>query len=314
MPTGDDYTSFVAASIDDGRATTATRVDHERGLRVDIEFLGSAGSRMIGFRHSPVTPARAGMVLCSSIHAELMSNYRKEVLLASRLAEQGIAVQRFHYRGTGNSEGSEERVTLDAMQDDARTWAEHLKQEASVEEVGFFGMRFGALVAGGAAASFAGAPVALWQPVVEPMQYFREISRVRRMRELKAGRQPTAVSLTDELAAEGMVDVLGYTVQRTLYNSTTDRRLTDELGPSPRRVLLVQIERSSELNGSHRATIDAWRQSGWEVATQVVVHEPAWWFVGEDWKAEEIREETVLMVDTTVDWAAAWAGRAEAVR
>ena len=252
------------------------------------------------------------MVLCSSIHAELMSNYRKEVLLATRLAEQGIAVQRFHYRGTGNSEGSEEQVTLDAMQDDARTWARTLQRAASVEDVAFFGMRSGALVAGGAAAGFAGAPVALWQPVVDPMQYFREIFRARRMRELKAGRQPAATSLTDELAAAGMVDVLGYTVQRTLYDSTTDRRLTDEMGPSPRRVLLVQIERSPELNGTHRAAVDAWRGDGWEVDTQVVVHEPAWWFVGEDWKAEEIREETTLLVDTTVDWAAAWAGSEEA--
>ena len=253
------------------------------------------------------------MVLCSSIHAEMMSNYRKEVLLASRLAEQGIAVQRFHYRGTGNSEGGEEQVTLDAMQDDARTWATILTAESSVHDVGFFGMRFGALVAGGAAAGFDGAPVALWQPVVDPMQYFREIFRARRMRELKAGRQPTTTSLTDELAAAGMVDVLGYTVQRTFYDSTVGRRLTDELGPSPRRVLLVQIERSPELNATHRGVVDAWREDGWEVDTQVVVHEPAWWFVGEDWKAEEIREETTLLVDTTVEWASAWAAQAEAV-
>ncbi|CAN5132237.1 hypothetical protein BH24ACT1_BH24ACT1_11180 [soil metagenome] len=236
------------------------------------------------------------------------------MLLASRLAEQGIAVQRFHYRGTGNSEGSEDEVTLDAMQDDARTWAEQLRRETGVEEVGFFGMRFGALVAGGAAATFAGAPVALWQPVLDPMQYFREIFRARRMRELKAGRQPTTTSLTDELAETGMVDVLGYSVQRTFYDSTIGRGLADELGPSPRPVLLVQIERSPELNGGHRTAVDRWRQDGWDVDTQIVVHEPAWWFVGEDWKAEEIREETTLLVDTTVDWAAAWAGRAEAAK
>lgn len=304
----------MAASIDDGGAATATRIDSDRGIRVDIEFLGQAGDRMIGFRHRPVTPARAGMVLCSSIHAEMMSNYRKEVLLASRLAEQGIAVQRFHYRGTGNSEGSEEQVTLDAMQDDARTWAEQLQRETSVGTVGFFGLRFGALVAGGAAAGLAGAPLAIWQPVLDPKQYFREIFRARRMRELKAGRQPSATSLADELATAGMVDVLGYTVQRGFYDSTSGRHLTDELGSSPRRLLLVQIDRSPDLSGTHQEAVDRWRRDGWEVDTQVVVHEPAWWFVGEDWKAEEIREETTLLVDTTVDWAAAWAGQADDAR
>ena len=301
------------APIDDGPAV-ATRIDADRGIGVTIEFLGGAGDRMIGFRHAPVTPARAGMVLCSSIHAEMMSNYRKEVLLASRLAERGIAVQRFHYRGTGNSEGSEDQVTLDAMQDDARIWAEQLKRETGVKEMGFFGMRFGALVAGGAAAGFPGAPVALWQPVLDPMQYFREIFRARRMRELKAGRQPTTTSVTDELAETGMVDVLGYSVQRTFYDSTTGRFLADELGPSPRRLLLVQIERSPELTSSHQTAIEGWRRDGLEVDTQIVVHEPAWWFVGEDWKAEEVREETTLLVETTVAWASAPAGRAEAVR
>lgn len=287
---------------------TAIRTDHERGVRVSVRFLGGHGERMIGFLHAPVTPARAGMVLCSSIHAEFMGNYRKEVLLATRLAERGIAVQRFHYRGTGNSEGSEEQVTLDAMQDDARTWTEQLKQETSVDKVGFYGMRFGALVAAGAAAGFPAAPVALWQPVLDPAQYFREIFRAWRMRELKAGRQPDAsFSLTDQLANAGMVDVLGYSLQRTLYESTTGRLLVDELGSSSRALLLVQMARNQDLTGDHQGVVGAWRKEGFDVDAHIVAHEPAWWFVGENWKAEEVREDTVALVDTTVDWAATWA-------
>ncbi|CAN5132297.1 hypothetical protein BH24ACT1_BH24ACT1_11190 [soil metagenome] len=65
----------MAAPIYDDGAVTATRIDSDRGIGVTIEFLGEVGDRMIGFRHYPVTPARAGMVLCSSIHAEMMSNY-----------------------------------------------------------------------------------------------------------------------------------------------------------------------------------------------------------------------------------------------
>lgn len=288
---------------------TAIRTDDEQGVRVSVRFLGGPGERMIGFLHAPVTPPRAGMVLCSSIHAEFMGNYRKEVLLANRLAEHGIAVQRFHYRGTGNSEGIEEQVTLDAMQDDARTWTEQLKQETSVDKVGFYGMRFGAMVAAGTAAGFPAAPVALWQPVLDPAQYFREIFRAWRMRELKAGRQPEAsFSLTDQLAQAGVVDVLGYSVQRTLYDSTFGRLLVDELGSSSRALLLMQMARNQELSGDHQAAVGTWRTEGFIVDAHIVVHEPAWWFVGEDWKAEEVREETIALVDTTVNWAATWAG------
>lgn len=284
----------------------ASRVDHDRGIQVHVEFLESGPDSMIGFLHTPLDAPRGGVVLCSSLHAEMMGNYRKEVLLAERLAELGVAVQRFHYRGTGNSGGLDADVTLDSMQDDARRWQRNLVESTSVADVGFFGVRFGALAAAGAASAAPGAPVAFWQPVVDPQAYFREIFRSQLMRELKAGKapEPGAASLDEKLTSAGIADVLGYSIHETLYKSTVDRLLSDELGPAARPALVVQISRAAELAADLATLVEEWKGCGWATRTHVEVHEPAWWFVGEDWKAEELREETTTLVEITARWMA----------
>jgi alpha-beta hydrolase superfamily lysophospholipase len=284
----------------------ALRIDRERGIQVSVEFLDAGPDRMIGFLHTPLEPPRGGVVLCSSLHAEMMGNYRKEVLLAERLAERGVAVQRFHYRGTGNSGGSDADVTLDSMQDDARLWCQNLVDKTSVADVGYFGVRFGALAAAGAAHAFQEAPVAFWQPVLDPQLYFREIFRSQLMRELKSGKAPGPgpTSLDEKLTSAGIADVLGYSIHETLYKSTLDRLLSDELGRSPRAALIVQIAWAAELTSDLATLVTGWEGGGWRTSTHVEVHEPAWWFVGEDWKAEELREETTALVETTAGWLA----------
>ena len=295
------------ASTTPGREVLcASRINAERNIQVEVEFLDSGPDQMIGFLHTPLGRPRGGVVLCPSLHAELLGNYRKEVLLAERLAERGLAVQRFHYRGTGNSGGSDADVSLDSMQDDAQVWSRHLREKTAVTEVGYFGVRFGALAAAGAASASPGAPVALWQPVVDAEAYFREVFRSQLMRQLKAGKVPApgARSIGQELANAGVADVLGYSIHETLYKSATGRLLVDELGPAPRPALLVQISRDPALAGDLAALAAGWEERGWPVQTSVVVHEPAWWFVGESWKAEELREETTTLVEATAEWTA----------
>jgi hypothetical protein len=126
------------------------------------------------------------------------------------------------------------------------------------------------------------------------------------MRELKSGKGsgPDATSLDEKLTSAGIADVLGYSIHETLYKSTTDRRLAEEIGPAPRAGLVVQISRAAQLSSDLAALVAGWKDAGWQASTHVEVHEPAWWFVGEDWKAEELREETTALVETTARWFA----------
>ncbi|CAN5618829.1 hypothetical protein BH20ACT2_BH20ACT2_08560 [soil metagenome] len=286
--------------------TTATRVDEERGIQVDAEFFGEPGGRMLGLLHRPIDgEPRAGVLICPSLHAELMVNYRREVLLANALAELGYAAQRFHYRGSGNSEGRDEDLSLDTMGADAHRWARRLV-DRGVDRLGVFGVRFGALVGAGVARQFPAAPLALWQPTVTGDRYFREVLRTQLMREMKGGSssRPAGSSLTDELDRASTIDVLGYSIHRTLHASAEGSSLVDELGPAPRPVLVVQISRETDLSAELAGIVAAWRAAGGEVRTHLVSKEPGWWFVGEDWKAEEERDETHVLLDTTVNWLA----------
>lgn len=248
-------------------------------------------------------PVVGGVVICSSLHAEFLANYRKEVLVARALAERGMAVVRFDYRGTGNSGGAPEDLTLQTMTQDAEVAIRHLAARAAVEEPSFLGVRFGALVAAGLARP-SSARLALWEPVLEADQYFREAFRARIMRELKDGLAVPTLgdALLDELRSKGSVDVLGYTINRGLYDSTSGTELVSALGSTPRRVLLVQIGKRKELKQELRSLADNLERGASSVATAMVQEEEAWWFVGEDWLPEEKRSTTQALLDATVDW------------
>lgn len=272
----------------------------------------------MGCAHAPLgTTPRAGVVICSSLFGEFLSNYyRREVLLAAALGGQGLAVQRFHYRGTGNSDGRAEEVTFDAMVDDARAAAARLRQEEGVTDVAYLGTRFGAMVAAAAADELAGAPLVLWAPVSDGERYFREAFRARMIRELKEGRveRPSTATMLDDLEQDGSVDVLGHAIHRTLFHSANRRSLAASLTTGPRPVLLIQIGKSSQLQGDYAELVGPWRGAGWPVETRVVIEDEAWWFVGEEWKAEEQRAGTAALVAQTHEWLVDHLAHAEARR
>ncbi|MGH2793564.1 MAG: serine aminopeptidase domain-containing protein, partial [Actinomycetota bacterium] len=134
-------------SNDQSVATRAVRVDPGTGIREEIEFIGSGAKRLFSTLHAPVAEPTGAVVLCSSILAELLSGYQEEVWLCRKLAEHGFAVRRFHYRGTGHSDGEAEDLTYERLAEDARLVADHLKAETKAERIGLIGTRVGAVVA-----------------------------------------------------------------------------------------------------------------------------------------------------------------------
>jgi hypothetical protein len=246
-----------------------------------------------------------GVVICSSLQAEFLRNYRREVLLARRLAAAGFVVQRFHYRGTGNSDGETRDVTFESMVSDALVVAEQTRRTSGA--VAFVGTRVGTLVAAAAAARLDGVPLALWEPVLDTEGYFRDAFRGGRIHELKKGvRGPrTREDQIEELRRTGSIDVLGYSIDLPLYESALGRTLEIEAGDRSRPVLLVEVSRREELPSEHAALVRRWEERGFAVTTHVVTAaiEP-WWFVGGRTQDEEHSIATEL-VATTTDWLVA---------
>jgi hypothetical protein len=287
----------------DRTASSAVRLDVERGVREEASFFGVPGARLFGTLYTPLAGARAGVVICCPIQAELLRNYRREVLLARTLAEHGVAVQRFHYRGSGHSDGDVAEATLETMIEDALLAADNLAGRGGVKVTAFFGTRLGGLVAG-AAAGRRGGPLALWEPVTDAGRYIDEILRFRLMYGLQRGLpERTAAELREELRREGSVDVFGDPVARALDDGDVDTTLREAAGTGAQAVLLVQVAMSRTLRRDYRELAASWRERGRDVETHLVTDREAWWVSGDLWPIHENHGPTTRLVDLTRRWA-----------
>lgn len=241
----------------------------------------SGGSTVFEVTYLPARPANLGVVICSSILVEQLTNYRPEVLLARGLAARGFAVQRFHYRGTGLSGGENTDATWETMCEDAAAATERLRSRAHVDGVAFIGARWGAAVAAAVARSYPAGPLVLWEPVLDGKRYFREMIRARLVREVKDRRFAGATDLwKTELAERGWVDLLGYTLHRALYESGQGVDLEALLAGRRSSVLLIQFGRATTLRADYRQLQTSLSRQGASVDVRVLHEEPAWFFPG----------------------------------
>lgn len=289
------------------RALEATRHDATNGTVESIGFRGQQGSRVFTCLYRPASRPRGAVLICPPLHAEFTRNYRREVLLARRLAHEGFLVERFHYRGTGNSDGEGNEVTFETMREDAAAALELLRTESGVGPTFLIGTRWGALVAGSAAASLPTASLVLWEPLLAGSRFFRDGFRTRMVAELKSGvEQPaTGEELTRRLRAGETVDVVGYSIEKGLYESSVDRTLGAELGPTPRSMLLIQIGPSSTVRPELAREAQRWRAAGFGLDVQTVQGDEMWWLVEERWSDEGIRSVTNQLVESTTAWVVA---------
>jgi pimeloyl-ACP methyl ester carboxylesterase len=281
---------------------SASRVDES--TRIEAGFFGSGGSRLFGCLHTPSGMPKAGVIVCSPLHADFDKNYGNEVLLARSLAREGISVLRFHYRGQGHSDGEASEITLESLAEDCILALSHLRSRTGVSHVGFVGCRLGGLFAAAAASSLDGAPVVLWEPVLKPDSYVREAIRSRVISGLSGAgpEQLSSDTLMKLLNQRGSVDIHGYPIHRDLVRSFQGKTLLDVLGDKPRAVHVIQIGRSQAVRGDVAALIREWSRLGFTADVRCVVGEIAWWFRG----ASRVREEPQSLADEVVADTVAW--------
>ena len=277
--------------------TRAVRVDQGLGIREVVEFFGPNAERLAGSTHLPLGEVSGGVVVCSSICNDFMVNYRREVMLARAMAGQGLAVQRFHYRGTGNSDGDSSETSFETMREDALGAAEHLQAASGTDRLAFVGTRMGGLVAASAARSRPKSPLALLEPTAEGARFFRDGFRARAAHAIKEGRREavTTEDLMRELARNGAIDVLGYSIDRLLYETASGRRLAEELSEHRGPVLLVELDGKGELRPEYRRLVSDLAEQGIEVEARSVGGRESWWFMDEQIRPEAGSLEAVVV-------------------
>ncbi len=274
--------------------STATRHEPGSGALEEIAYFGDEPT-MWGSTHVPAGETVGGVVICSSTHAELLKSYHLELLLARELAARGLAVQRFHYRGDGNSSGSDEDLALPAMITGAEEARRRLETRTGVSPVAFVGVRLGSFPASRLAMDVAGSALMLWDPVLDADVFIREAVRGHAIAAMAGDtKREKMADLMERLRAEGTIELIGYQITSRFYDSLAGMNLAD-LVPTGSRALVVPFDKADM-----SPLLDVWSAGGVEVATLEGDNKEAWWL---DEQASDTRStKRELLVRRSADW------------
>jgi len=180
------------------RSADSRRIDQEAGIVEDAEFFGSGAERLFGLRYLPASGSPlAGVVMCGPILAQFRAHYRNGTLVARALAARGVAVQRFHYRGMGNSDGDVSNLDLSSMHEDAAAAGARLTEMIGSVPIAYFGVNVGAYPA--AVASRPGQMLVLDSPPPNGRHYFRNAVRAHAVYAMQRENKETLSSSCEEV-------------------------------------------------------------------------------------------------------------------
>jgi predicted alpha/beta hydrolase len=175
--------------------------------RVESFWFGRERARCFGMLHLPAGEAQRGVVLCNSVGFEGQTSQRALRRLADRLVEQGLAVLRFDYDGTGDSDGGDwEDNRVDAWIESVDLAIDALHARSGISDVQLVGIRLGADLAYPVAGRRKVSGIALWWPVASGSAFAREL---RAMARLSAAARPDDQMVTDWFPADSL-EAVGY--------------------------------------------------------------------------------------------------------
>lgn len=140
------------------------------------EFL-SAGQRVVATLHLPPTGPAPGVVMCHGFTGHRIEAHFLFVKAARALCAAGLAVLRFDFRGSGESEGEFRDLTVSGEIADALAALQFMRAEPAVDadRIALLGLSLGGLVAACAAARAEGVrALVLWSAVADPTAVFAE--------------------------------------------------------------------------------------------------------------------------------------------
>lgn len=282
--------SFPLGEVTGGPAASRSA----SGFREVASF--DAAGRLV-FDVRPPGEPHATLVVASSLFAEFQRNYRREVLLSRGAAAAGFRTVRFHYRGTGNSVGTDTPPDLDSMTRDLRDIVQGVEGP-----VALIGTRVGALAAA-RARDDGDVPLILWEPVIDGGRWIEEVIRAALARELGKGTSVNADTIRARWEADGVAFVLGETVPESIVRQIGVVSLPEIItGTGP--VQIVQTSRTEKTKPDIERLVERLSASGLHAEVLPIVGKQTWWVNegGDLFRPMERDEATSRLIDGIVDF------------
>jgi alpha/beta superfamily hydrolase len=234
------------------------------------------GRRLFYAEHHPEAIAGDGpvWVLCSPILEEKNVSQGLFVNLARALTTIGTRVLRIDYEGHGDSEGDTAELGLTDWADDVVDAVAWLRADGRTDVV-LLGCRAGALIAALAARVVSPACVLAWSPIAggpDDVQALLRLNLATQLAVEKAVVRPRDL-LEDDLQNGGIVNVLGWSVGRPLYESLTAIDFTMLVASLPCPVEIIDV--SMRPGDATREAADA-GASGGRVVRRAVAGRQFW--------------------------------------
>ncbi|HKY68728.1 MAG TPA: hypothetical protein VJM49_20240 [Acidimicrobiales bacterium] len=272
------------------------------GSTEEAGWLEVDGERVFQVTRVPAGEVSAWLLLCSAIGGEHDGGYRRQTMLARRLAGDGVATRRFHYRGTANSHIHTTTVR-DTMIADAIAAGRDLAERFPSATGIVLGERVGALVAAEVVGVLGARDLVLWHPVCEIETYHRELSRAAKLQKVTSGIEAAGDAGAADFAAtydQGEGDLIGFAAPRALIESFEGHPLAESHPGADCAVHLVQFGRK-RLDPRFEKLLAAWGDAGTVAESHLLSEPELWWFAPGPWKrGEELRPVTVEALSVTV--------------
>ena len=241
-------------------------------------FFGLGDDRLFGVLHFPQGTPRHGLVICHALAEEKLWSHRVFVALARELANHGIAVLRFDFRGEGESDLDFEQAGIASRIDDAVRAAEVLfEQHPTLTGITFLGHRLGGAIAAAAAARLGSRVQGLlvWDPLPSGHEYLMQLLRSNLAKQMaRDGKAPrTRQALIQALEAGETVLVDGYGIGRVLYRELVALELPALLELLECPALLIAAEEGPPKGSTAPRALAAGRAN----IQHASAREPAFW-------------------------------------
>jgi len=226
------------------------------------------------YTHLPARRPVGAVVICAPLFLEASENYRSEMLLAEALIARGLAVQRFDYRGCGNSYGNADELTLGSAEEDCVLAAERLRERSGTHAVGVLGTRWAAFVAAGASGRLGARAVAFWEAMPDGRAFVDDLARTRALNDLLHDGVPHPAGYHQKrLAAGHVMSMASWRVTPPLVHSSRTESLAGRLV----RPLDVRLVHGRGQQADRRRLAGDLEARGCNVTLRVLEGRVWWW-------------------------------------